>query len=336
MYNITQIDRESILEMHSKMKKPLISEQVDSDLKSTLNKIISDGCVKNGKIVTMQTKNPALQFAIKQESTKTPGKFRYFFADGRAGIFDGSGKFQFLPGKLDCSEVQQANAAAANAITAAANAADTALVQQEGDWKEAKDIKTTRENLENPLMFEKKVVNGVTLYRSVPASGISSALGDEKGDQARTIKKWKDKGAKLRKELDPEEAKTWSSRVVSPASEGYFSQDLVMYFPPENVVGSNGSNIEQQFNLAVSSQTPSSKGDCKNTIEAYYNAYVTKKRLQPNTFEPMKEKVQACANEFNGKWGGVLSRIDNYVDILRGVKEGGPTSYGDDSKWRLQ
>jgi hypothetical protein len=182
-------------------------------------------------------------------------------------------------------------------------------------------------------MFEKKVVNGVTLYRSVPGSGITGGLTP---DQTKVIEKWKGKGAKLRKELDPEEAKTWSSRVVSPASEGYFSQDLVMYFPPENVVGSNGSNIEQQFNLAVSSQTPSSKGDCKNTIEAYYNAYVTKKRLQPNTFEPMKEKVQACANEFNGKWGGVLSRIDNYVDILRGVKEGGPTSYGDDSKWRLQ
>lgn len=107
MYNITQIDRESILEMHSKMKKPLISEQVDSDLKSKLNKIISDGCVKNGKIVPMQTKNPALQFAIEQESTKTPGKFRYFFADGRAGIFDDNGKFQFLPSKLDCTEVQQ-------------------------------------------------------------------------------------------------------------------------------------------------------------------------------------------------------------------------------------
>jgi hypothetical protein len=333
MYNITQIDRESILEMHSKMKKPLISEQVDSDLKSTLNKIISDGCVKNGKIVTMQTKNPALQFAIKQESTKTPGKFRYFFADGRAGIFDGSGKFQFLPGKLDCSEVQQATAAAATAATAAANAADTSLVQQEGGWQEAKDIKTTRENLENPKMFEKKVVNGVTLYRSVPGSGIASGL-DPKSQSI--IDKWKLKGAKLRKELDPEEAKTWSSRVVSPASEGYFSQDLIMYFPPENVVGANGSSIETEFKKAVSDQTPTSKGDCKNTIEAYYQAYVTKKKIQPNAFEPMKEKVQACANEFNGKWGGVLSRIDNYVDILRGVKEGGPTSYGDDSKWRIQ
>ena len=92
MNNITQIDRDSILEMHSKMKKPLISEQVDTDLKTKLNKILTDGCVKNGKIVTLQTKNPALQFAIKQESTKTPGKFRYFFADGRAGIFDANGK----------------------------------------------------------------------------------------------------------------------------------------------------------------------------------------------------------------------------------------------------
>ena len=334
MNNITQIDREAILEMHSKMKKPLISEQVDSDLKTKLNKILSDGCVKNGKIVQIQSKNPALQYAIKQESTKTPGKFRYFFADNRVGIFDGSGKFQFSPSKWSCAGVQQATAAAANAATAAANAADTALVQQEGDWKEAKDIKTTRENLENPLMFEKKVVNGVTLYRSVPASGIVSGL-DPKSQSI--IDKWKLKGgAKLRSELDPEEAKTWSSRVVSPASEGYFSQDLIMYFPPENVVGANGSSIETQFKKAVSDQTPSSKGDCKNTIEAYYQAYVTKKRIQPNAFEPMKEKVQACANEFNGKWGGVLSKIDNYVDILRGVREGGPTSYGDDSKWRIQ
>ena len=37
MYNVTQIDRESILEMHSNMKKPLISEQVDDDLKSKLD-----------------------------------------------------------------------------------------------------------------------------------------------------------------------------------------------------------------------------------------------------------------------------------------------------------
>jgi hypothetical protein len=333
MNNINQIERDAILEMHSKFKKSLISEQVDTDLKTKLNKILSDGCVKNGKIVQLQTKNPALQYAIKQESTKTPGKFRYFFADNRVGIFDANNKFQFSPSKWSCAGVQQANIQAANDIKLSADTADTSLVKQEGGWQEAKDIKTTRENLENPLMFEKKVVNGVTLYRSVPGSGIAGGLTP---DQIVVIKKWHDKGGKLRKELDPEEAKTWSSRVVSPASEGYFSQDLIMYFSPENFVGSNGGKIEDEFKKAISSQTPSSKRDCKDTIEAYYQAYVTKKKIQPNVFEPMKEKVQACANEFNGKWGGILSRIDNYVDILRGVREGGPTSYGDDSKWRIQ
>lgn len=329
MNNITQIDRDSILEMHSKMKKPLISEQVDTDLKTKLNKILTDGCVKNGKIVTLQTKNPALQFAIKQESTKTPGKFRYFFADGRAGIFDANGKFEFLSGKLDCTEVQQAATQAANAVTQAANAADTALVQQEGGWQEAKDIKTTRENLENPKMFEKKVVNGVTLYRSVISSGVTAGLTPE---QIKVIKKYTDLGGKLRKDLDAEEAQTWSSKVVYPAGT-LFAEDLVMFFPPKNVVGADGGNIEQQFTKAISNQTPTSKRDCRDTIEAYYEAWRTKKRIEPNTLLPMKEKVQACANEFQGKWGGVLSRIDNYVDILRGDKEGGPLS---DSKWRIE
>ena len=271
----------------------------------------------------------ALQFAIKQESTKTPGKFRYFFADGRAGIFDANGKFEFLSGKLDCTEVQQAATQAANAVTQAANAADTALVQQEGGWQEAKDIKTTRENLENPKMFEKKVVNGVTLYRSVISSGVTAGLTPE---QIKVIKKYTDLGGKLRKDLDAEEAQTWSSKVVYPAGT-LFAEDLVMFFPPKNVVGADGGNIEQQFTKAISNQTPTSKRDCKDTIEAYYEAWRTKKRIEPNTLLPMKEKVQACANEFEGKWGGVLSRIDNYVDILRGDKEGGPLS---DSKWRIE
>ena len=329
MNNITQIDRDSILEMHSKMKKPLISEQVDTDLKTKLNKILTDGCVKNGKIVTLQTKNPALQFAIKQESTKTPGKFRYFFADGRAGIFDANGKFQFLPGKLDCSEIQQAAVAAATAATNAANAADTSLIKLEGGWEEAKNIKTTRENLENPQMFEKKVVNGVTLYRSIIDKGVRAGLTDE---QIKVVKKYTDLGGKLRKDLDAEEAQTWSSKVVYPAGT-LFAEDLVMFFPPKNVVGADGGNIEQQFTKAISNQTPTSKRDCKDTIEAYYEAWRTKKRIEPNTLLPMKEKVQACANEFEGKWGGVLSRIDNYVEVLRGDREGGPLS---DSKWRIE
>jgi hypothetical protein len=332
MNNINQIERDTILEMHSKFKKSLISEQVD-DLKTKLDKFLSDGCVKNGKIVQLQTKNPALQYAIKQESTKTPGKFRYFFADYRVGIFDGSGKFQFSPSKWSCAGVQQATAAAATAATAAANAADTSLVQQEGGWQEAKDIKTTRENLENPKMFEKKVVNGVTLYRSVPGSGITGGLTP---DQTKVIEKWTKQGAKLRKDLDPEQAKTWVSRVVSPASEGYFSQDLVMFFDPEKV---NDISIAQKIQTDVERRIPTDVKDCKMNIEKYYLNFTKKRPLEPNELAALKGKVQACKNEFYGDWGVIFSggnKMDNILDIMSGVKSGGPSSYGDDSKWRIQ
>ena len=322
---ISESEVKEILSMHKSLKEQdekKISLDVTSDLVK-LRKAITAGCLKGGKILTN-----ANQSKYVYRATSKSGKTVDFTADMNYKFGDGS-----KSGKWKCDEIAQMAATAAQvAQQQAANVADTSLLQQEGGWQEAKDIKTTRENLENPLMFEKKVINGVTLYRSVPGSGITGGLTP---DQTKVIEKWKGKGAKLRKELDPEEAKTWSSRVVSPSSEGYFSQDLVMYFPPENVVGANGSSIEQQFNSAVSSQTPSSKGDCKNTIEAYYKAYVSKKKIQPNTFEPMKEKVQACVNQFDGKWGGVFSIVDNYIKTLRGGT-GGPLSYGEDSKWRLK
>jgi hypothetical protein len=331
MKKISQIEKNTILEMHSKLKKPLISEQVVSDSKSKLTKMLADGCVKNGKIVELQSKNPILQFAIKQESTKTPGKFRYFFSDNRIGTFDGNGKFEFSPSKWSCNSIQQATLDASTATQQAANTEDINRVKTEGGWKEASEIKTTRENLENPKMFEKKVVNGVTLYRSVISSGVTGGLTDE---QTKVIEKYKKLGGKLRKELDAEEAQTWTSKVVYPAGT-LFSEDLVMYFPPSNIMGAEGGNIETQFDAAVTNQTPTSKSDCKNTVEAYYKAWKTKKRVEPNTFIPMKEKVQACVNEFDGKWGGMFSSIDNYIETLRGGS-GGPLSYGEDSKWRLK
>ena len=106
MKKISQIEKNAILEMHSKLKKPLISEQVVGDTKSKLSKMLDDGCVKNGKIVEMDSPNPVYQFAIKQESTKTPGKFRYFLADNRVGTFE-NGKFVFSPSKWSCTAVQQ-------------------------------------------------------------------------------------------------------------------------------------------------------------------------------------------------------------------------------------
>jgi len=338
MRKIETSEVKRILEMHSKLKKKPILEQ-NTPVQNTPNvnptvnqdevdlKLIRDAitakCLKNGKAQYLRgTKKP-----VYVVTTTKSGKVVVFYPDMTYKFADGS-----KSGKWKCDGLTTlANTAAQQATQQAANTEDIKRVKAEGKWLEASETNTTRENLENPKMYEKKVVSGVTLYRPVISSGVASGLTDE---QKKVIEKYTNLGGKLRKDLDAEEAQTWASKVVYPAGT-LFSQDLVMYFPPSNVSGAEGGNIETQFNNAITNQTPTSKKDCKNTIEAWYNAWKTKKRIEPNTFIPMKEKVQACANQFDGKWGGIFSSIDNYVETLRGGS-GGPLSYGEDSKWRLK
>lgn len=351
-----------ILEMHSKLrKKGLLEQDADNEINPKLagnteepkieepkieepkkeevvvsqdeidRKLIDDsiaaGCLKNGKIRFLRgTKKPVYQATTLKSNQViifSPDMTYKFPATGKTGKWKCS-KSEQLKAKQETLKVQQSS-------QQAANAKDTNLVKKEGNWKEASEIQTTRENLENPKMFEKKVVNGVTLYRSIASSGIASGINDE---QTKLITKYTNLGYKLRNQLDSEQAKTWTSKVVSPASEGIFSQDLVMYFDPNSVKNSVGTLIDKQFKDAITNQTPTSKNDCRDTIRAYYEAWKTKKRVEPNTFAPMKEKVQACVNEFDGKWGGAFSKIDNYVETLRGGS-GGPLPYGDNSKWLL-
>jgi len=319
---ISESEVSQILSMHKSLKEQTEMKKVtdtSSDL-VMLRKAITAGCLKGGKILTN-----ANQTKYVYRATSKSGKTVDFTADMNYKFGDGS-----KSGKWKCDEIAQMEVTAAQAAQQqVANTEDINRMKKEGGWQEASELKTTRENLENPQMFEKKVVNGVTLYRAVISSGVTGGLTPE---QIKVVKKYTDLGGKLRKDLDAEEAQTWTSRVVYPAGT-LFSQDLVMFFPPSNVRGAEGGNVKAQFNKAISNQTPTSKSDCRDTIDAYYEAWRTKKRIEPNTLLPMKEKVQACANEFEGKWGGILSRIDNYVEMLRGDREGGPLS---DSKWRIE
>lgn len=295
------------------------SPDVPKSIKDQLEVFITNGCVKNGNVVKMTSTNPQKEFAIKQESTKTPGKFRYFFIDNTVGMNDETGKFQILPNKWACN-------------TKAVEAAKTNIdrTTQEGGWKLRKDITDTDANVNNPQMYEKQVVDGKTLYRRISGKGITGALDKR---QQEVVTKWVAQGAQLEKDVDAEQAKTWTRKLVSPKSDGLFSEDFYMYFPPDTV---NNADITTAFQDAVKDQTPESKSDCKTAIEAYYTAFKTKKRIEPNTLNAMKEKVQACANQFDGKWGiGAFTKIDDYVDILRGVKSGGPSRRGEDAKWRL-
>ena len=321
-FNIPDYEVKNILEMHSKMKKnkSVLFEQTEPAVdpnETKLRESMKAGCLTNGSLKRDKTTGKVL---FVKNSTSKPGVYIYFYGDMTYKYTDGS-----RSGKWECDEART-NAEKTN----------VELTKTEGNWKERKDITDTDANVENPQMYEKKVVNGVTLYRSKASAGITSGLTD---DQKSIIKSWQDKGYKVRTDLSPEEAKTWKEVVVSPVSDGYFSQDLKMFFDPTTLTKGVGTgdtkvSVTTVIQNAVASRVPTDKKDCKQTIEAYYVSYKKKRPLEPNEFDALKTKTQACKNEFGGDWGALFpggNKADEVLATMTGLSATGP-----DAKWKLQ
>jgi hypothetical protein len=307
MKKISQIEKNTILEMHSKLKKPLISEQVVGDTKSKLSKMLDDGCVKNGKIVEMESKNPVLQFAIRQESTKTPGKFRYFFADNRVGSFDGNGKFEFSASKWSCNASQQAKFDASTKEKETIVNTDIARELEQYGWKKREEIEVTDTELGQLYQKHPK-------YNLYKLKVNTAKTGGYTEEQKAFITQWNAKG--YVEKLTPEQlASGIYQKVKVQGSDEYFPGGLIMYKPASGA---------------------QDKKTCRDDIKTYYDYWKTKREdITQTDFDQLKSKVQACANQFDGKWGGIFSSVDNYIETLRGGA-GGPLSYGEDAKWRLK
>jgi hypothetical protein len=302
-------------------------------LQEKLQALIDDGCVKNGVVVQMGSTNPNKQYAIKQQSTLNPNKSRYFFIDNTYGtVVDG--KFKYGTEKWECNTNRINSDKSKSEGQKTATNSNIENLKKEGGWKTYDELiaTETKENINNPSMYEKKVVDGVTLYRRTSGRGISGGLDKR---QQEVITQFKAKGAKLENEVSELESKAWTKKLVSPKSDGLFSEDLYMYFPPNTITN---AEITSAFEEAVTDQTPQDSSDCKTSIEAYYMAFKKKKVFTDDVLSSMKEKVQACKNEYYGSWGtfGGGKTIDGYLDMLSGKAPGGPSSYGGDSKWRLK
>jgi hypothetical protein len=317
MKKISQIEKNDILEMHSKLKRTLISEQVVGDSKSKLTKMLADGCVKNGEIVELQSKNPVLQFAIKQESTKTPGKFRYFFADNRVGSFDGNGKFEFSPSKWSCNAVQQATLAASTAKQQAANTEDIAREIEQNNYQRIEDIKVTPSELTQ--LYEKHPK--YNLWRLKFKTSKSGGFTDE---QQAFIDQWKEDQIK--------KGNPGFTETLTPAQRAKGTFKAIKVSGTEQIFPNGGLTMYRE--PAVASNDIKS---CKEAIEKYYTYWrEDSEELTDSEFNSLKPFVQSCANRYHKRWGGVFSSIDNYVKILSGDEPGGPSSYGSDSKFRLK
>jgi hypothetical protein len=94
-------------------------------------------------------------------------------------------------------------------------------------------------------------------------------------------------------------------------------------------------NLETRVKSAVEPQTPE-KSKCRININDFYNSWENKVDMADDLFNELKQKVQACVNHYEENWGGLLNLgpLKKKVDLLKGAK-GGTSSWGRDSKWRL-
>ena len=340
--NINEEEVRHILKMHSKEREKtfLLKEDNASDIEK-LRIAMASGCVNKGGNLYTRKDNGRAIYRVK--SLSEPTKQIDFYADLTYVFVDGSksGRWRCaaIATTLDKKESDKAAAETAKIAQVATDANITNL-KTEGGWKTYEELISTdtKENIENPVMYEKKMSDGRILYRRTSGSGITDGL-DER--QKVVIDKFKAVGAKLEKEVDALQAKTWTRKLVSPKGDGLFVQDLYMYFPPTAITD---TQITNAFNQSLKDQTPENDDDCKMSIEAYYTAFKKKKKLTDDQFSSMKDKVQACKNEFYGDWKGLFGgggkKYDEYLDVLSGVRNGkdgtqSPRTYGDTSKWKL-
>jgi uncharacterized protein YktA (UPF0223 family) len=199
----------------------------------------------------------------------------------------------------------------------------------EGNWKTKEDVLAidTEQNIENPKMYEKKVVNGTTLYRNLSDVGINKAL-TKKGQDVLTY--YTNNGALLQSQVDPEQSQTYTK--IKIGSNPDFSEDFYVYLDPTKVTDPKMlADIQANINKTI----PQDKKICKKAIEDYYTNFKKKRVVLPNELTKMKADVQSCKNEFYKDWGFFGSKkIDDMLDVMSGGV-GGPSRMGDDAKWRL-
>jgi hypothetical protein len=109
-FNIEESEKSRILAMHKSLLNEQGSTTKTKTIEQQLQEFITNGCFPNGnpKVVKMSSTNPQKTYAIKIESTKTPGKFGYFFIDKTVGEMEG-GTFKLLKDPWFCDKTPQIN-----------------------------------------------------------------------------------------------------------------------------------------------------------------------------------------------------------------------------------
>jgi hypothetical protein len=296
--------------------------------------MVNKGCVPRGVVVGLSFAAPK-DYAIKQEMKNTPGDFTYYFIDGSVAEKISGGKVKLIKLKWDVAGCRSKIAQSTNqAITADLQAKLDDLKKREG-WIEYEELELpangmSKQGADNgkygdPKIFDLGGGKSVKLYKKPGAQGVTST-GYSK-EQTELIKKYHDKGYKLKDELTADE-QDW---IFQPINIPGMPSGWGMYQDPTEIANkADATDFEQ-----LSSDQNIDLKTCKNKLESYFDAFRQRKVIKVSTFNQMKATVQACVNQHHPKWGGLRpGYFRDMVDTMKGGKNG-PSSYGEDSKWKL-
>jgi len=327
-------EKKNILSMHKSLMKEQTKATGELDENERiLRKAITAGCLKNGSLKRQKSTG---KLYYKKESTKQVGKFVRFFPDMSYEFEDGSKK-----GKWACPQL--ANVAAAEVVTqqtAADNESKIATMKKQG-YKTLDELRKEGVDLTTlDKVYKKVTIGNVDLYISAGDTNVTQNLSTASfnQDQNAFIDAFVAKGYKLNpSRLEQANlVKVTDKELGAPAD--LFPNGLVMWYNPnaqDEIKRNQGSVLADVLsNQSINRQA------CRKNVTDYFETFKRKNSIviDPATITKAKRVVQACKDEHYGKWGiaGGGNRLDNYLDILSGNKEGGPTSYGDDSIWRIK
>lgn len=354
-FNISNEEVKTILEMHSKVRKNtfLIKEDAASD-EERLRIAMTSGCLKGGSL--KRSKSTGNIF-YRKPSVQEPGKEIDFFADMTFKFTDnsksGKWKCDAIGASLANKEKTAADAASQEQKNAENKTLSDAVLKEKKDkegWMEYSElIGKGYSQLEADQgkyateQFKLKTGETITLYKPKTGAVMGGQQQGMSAEQQAFITRYEGKGGKLK--LTPEEQASQRFRqILVPGSmakdQGPFGDaGLKMYFSVDvikDIAGESGdlrTTVENQI-IPLN--------ECKEFVDQFFRGYDL--GVDIPDFDEVKKKVQRCKQLYspNPKTGrkngwGMFSDQKNKIDILSGlVTNQGPSSYGEDSKWRLK
>ena len=352
-------EKKNILEQHNKFKN-ILKEKLENSKKGlvieqsvpTGDELIKKAqkvCSKFTSGTFVKLSNGKLAIKVTAINDNPPkymtGDILVVKSDMTYDVYDGTSAAQnkwtkkgTYTWKCDAiyKDARQAAAAASQAITADLQAKLDDLKKREG-WIQYDELELPENGMSKqgadqgkygePKIFDLGGGKSVKLYKKPGAQGITS-VGYTK-EQTDLIAKYHDKGYKLKDELTADE-QDW---IFQPINIPGMPKGWGMYQDPTEIANkADATDFEQ-----LSDDQNIDLKTCKDKLESYTDAFRKRKVIKVSTFNQMKATVQACVNQHHPKWGGLRpGYFRDMVETMKGMKKGGPSSYGDDAKWKLQ